>query len=119
MYFEVYQKCSQQLKKWQEGKDSIWVLSVDEGEVNCQLLTRKRQVEQQLQNETSKQKKLESEIKQLQKTTQKQASAISKLQLGKCRKGRGSSKSWMDYSRQQRSAKKKALATNIKTSVIL
>ena len=45
-------KRSQQLKKWQEGKDSIWVLSVDEGEVNRQLLTRKRQVEQQLQNET-------------------------------------------------------------------
>ena len=47
-------KRSQQLKKWQEGKDSIWVLSVDEGDVNHQLLTRKHQVEQQLQNETSK-----------------------------------------------------------------
>ena len=41
-------KCFQQLKKWQEGKDSIWVLSVDEGEVNHQLLTHKCQVEQQL-----------------------------------------------------------------------
>ena len=30
-------KRSQQLKKWQEVKDSIWVLSVDEGEVNRQL----------------------------------------------------------------------------------
>ena len=39
-------KRSQQLEKWQEGKHSIWVLSVDEGEVNRQLLTHKCQVEQ-------------------------------------------------------------------------
>ena len=43
------------------------ILSVDEGKVNRQLLTCKRQVEQQLQNETCK-RKVESEIKQLQKT---------------------------------------------------
>ena len=39
-------KRSQQLEKWQEGKHSIWVLSVDEGEMNRQLLTRESQVEQ-------------------------------------------------------------------------
>ena len=47
-------KCSQQLDNWKSGQDSIWEFSINEVELNKQLLTRKRKIEMQLDKEVKK-----------------------------------------------------------------
>ena len=103
-----------QLTKWKDGKESMWDLEVNEGEVNRQLLKRKRVVETQLDEELSKRKKMEVEVKALRKTSKNQAKVISRLKTGRSEKSRGSSlKPWNCYSRQQQYNKKKTLARSI------
>ncbi len=118
-------KRQQQLQKWQEGKDSIWSLSIDPVEAARQLMKRKRHVEVQLEREVNKRHKIESEIKALKlearslhKVTRKQADTIVRLKTGRSEGGRGSStKSWSEYSRQHRCAKKKALGSDIQAAL--
>ena len=108
-----------QLYKWKEGPNSIWNLQINETEVCCQLLNRKRRVEAQLENEVAKRRKLEKEVTELKNTNVKQAKEIVKLKTGRSVKSRGpsSSKRWNDYSRQHQWKKKKGLANNIQTAL--
>ena len=93
---------SQQLAKWKNGKESVWNFNVNEVEVNCQMLKRKHSVEALLEDESAKRKKLDSEVKQLQATTKRQAKIMAKLKTGSQVNSCGSSsKSWLEYSRQQ------------------
>ena len=109
---------SQQLAKWKNGKESVWNFNVNEVEINCQMLKRKRSVEALLEDESAKRKKLDSEVKQLQATTKRQAKIIAKLKTGSQVNSRGSSsKSWLEYSRQQQYNKKRKLASTIKCSL--
>jgi len=71
------------------------------------LLKRKRLVEAQIEEESTKRKKLEREVKVLRKTTKNQAKVIARLKTGRLENSRGSSsKSWLQYSRQQWYSKK-------------
>ena len=70
---------SVQLSKWTEGPNSIWNLQINKTEVTYQLLTRKRRVEAQLENEVTKCRKLQKEISELKHTNIKQAREIVKL----------------------------------------
>ena len=118
-------KHQQQLQKWQEGKDSIWSFTVDHAEAVRQLTKRNRQVEMQLENEVNKRRKIETEVKALKlearslhKVTRKQANMIVHLKMGRSEGGRGSSsKTWSEYSRQHRYAKKKALGLDIRAAL--
>ena len=79
----------------------MWNFTVNEVEVNRQLLKRKHSVNTVLQDKSSKRQKLESEVKTLRRTTKSQAKVISRLKTGRLEHSRGSSsKSWGDYSRQ-------------------
>ena len=103
-----------QLLNWKDGKDSVWNFEVSDVEVNRQLLKRKRCVETQIKEETEKRRKLESEVKILQRTTKKQAKMITRLSTGRKAKSRGpSSKSWCQYTRQQQYNKRKSLVSSI------
>lgn len=101
------------------------VFTIDPTEALRQLVTRKRQVEVQLENEVNKRHKIENDVKSLklearslQKVTRKQADTIFRLKMGRSEKGRGSSsKSWSEYSRQHRYAKKKTLGLRIQAAL--
>ena len=89
-------KRQQQLMKWKDGSEAMWKFEVNE-----------RLVEAQIEEESTKRKKLESEVKVLRKTTKIQAKVIARLKTGRLENSRGSSsKSWLQYSRQQRYNKK-------------
>lgn len=56
-------KRQEQLMKWKDGKDSLWNLTVNEVEVNRQLLKRKRSVEVQIKEECVKRKNLRLKLR--------------------------------------------------------
>ena len=58
-------KRSQQLEHW---KDSMWEFCIGTVELNKQLLSKKRQVERELDKEVTKRRKLESEVTVLKET---------------------------------------------------
>lgn len=61
-----------------------------------------------------KRKKLEGDVRRLQRTTKEQSKTIARIKTGCLENSRGSSsKSWTDYSRQQQHNKKKTLAEKI------
>ena len=111
-------KCQEQLIKWKDGSEATWNFVVNEVEVQRQLLKRKRSIEEQIEKESTKRRKLENEVKVLRKTAKKQAKVIARLRTGRLENSRGSSsKSWLQYSRQQRYNKKKDLAKNIQSAL--
>jgi len=69
-------KHQQQLMKLKDGSEAMWKFEVNEVEVKRQLLKRKRLFEAQIEEESMKRKKLESEVKVLRKTTKNQAKVI-------------------------------------------
>jgi len=83
-------KRQQQLMKWKDLSEVMWKFEVNEAEVKQQLLKRKRLVEAQIE-ESTKRKKLESEVKVLRKTTKNQAKVIARLKTGRLENSRGSS----------------------------
>ena len=112
-------KCQEQLIKWKDGSEATWNFVVNEVEVQRQLLKRKRLIEVQIEKESTKRRKLENEVKVLQKTTttKKQAKVIARLKTGRLENSRGSSsKSWLEYSRQQQYSKKN-LAKNVQSAL--
>ena len=64
-------KCQKQLIKWKDGSEATWNFVVNEVEVQRQLLKRKHLIEVQIEKESTKRRKLENEVKVLQKTTTK------------------------------------------------
>lgn len=111
-------KRKQQLLKWENGNDSLWNFEVSQAALNTQMIKRKRSLEKQLSEEVAKRKKIEVEVKPLRSTARQQAKAISRFRPGRSENSRGSSsKSWHQYSRQQRHNKRKMLASNV-TSVL-
>ncbi len=55
------------LARWKDGLDSTWKFEVLETEVNLQVLKRKRNAETQLNTELTKRRRLEKEVKKLEK----------------------------------------------------
>ena len=104
----------EQLDKWKDGHDATWNFTVSGIEVNRQLLSKKRKLEEQLNEENAKRRKLEKEVSILTKTTKQQAKTISRIKTGRSETSRGSSsKLWTEYSRQQQHNKRKTLAKGI------
>ena len=68
-----------------DGSEATWNFVVNEVEVQRQLLKRKRLIEEQIEKESTKRRKLENEVKVLQKTTttKKQAKVIARLKTGR------------------------------------
>ena len=62
-----------QLAQWKDGRDSLWRLTIGATEVNKQLLSRKRSLEDTLQSEMDKRKRLEHKVEELQEKVQQQA----------------------------------------------
>ena len=58
--------------KWKDGSEAMWKFEVNE-----------RLVEAQIEEESTKRKKLESEVKVLRKTTKNQAKVIARLKTGR------------------------------------
>ena len=108
-------KRKQLLCSWKEGKGSVWDFTVDGNEASRQMTARKRQVEEQLQQQTIKQLKLEEEVKELKHRVQTQSAVISDLSSKK--KRRSTSKHWTQYSRQQKAKIKKRVADNLRTTL--
>ena len=67
---------------WKDGDESVWNFTVDEGDVNSQLMKRKSQVEE-LQQEMVKRQKLEDEVKDLKLKLHTQSKIISDLSYKK------------------------------------
>ena len=65
-----------QLAKWKEGRDSVWRFTVSDAEINRQLLSRKRSLEDSLQFETTKRKCLEQQVDKLKQKVEQQANVI-------------------------------------------
>ena len=99
---------------WKDGDESVWNFTADEGDVNSQLMKRKRQVEE-LQQEMVKRQKLEDEVKDLKQKFHTQSQIISHLSLKKKRRSR--SKHWTQYSRQQKIKMKRQVAENVKVAL--
>ena len=104
--------------KW---KQTTWLL---EDKSHQHLLCRKRQLEKDLNAETTKRMKLESESKLLKKEvrtladiTKQQMNTIVSLQTGKDITRRQTSKSWSTYSAAHRCVKRKSIAENIKAAM--
>ena len=118
-------KRQKQIQSWKDGKDSIWSLTIDATEASRQMLKRNQQVEEQLCKEVSKchdieleNKMLRSEAATFHSVMKKQADTIVHLRTGRSEGGRGtSSKTWSQYSRQQRNEKKKILAGNVQAAL--
>ena len=105
-------KRRQQIDQW---KKSDWSFTIDCEEMNTHLLHRKRCLEAELQNEVNKRQKMESEVSQLQNVAKEQKKTIVTLRNAGRKKGRASSKSWGEYSRQHKNRKRKILAEELKT----
>ena len=81
-------------------------------------MKRKRSVETELEKEHIKRRKLESEVKRLEKATKQQSRTIVRLKNGCSDNTRGSSsKPWEHYSRQQQYNIWRAIATEIQVFV--
>ena len=52
----------EQLNKWKNGRDATWNFTLSGMETNRQLLSKKRKLEEQLDKENSKRRKLEKEV---------------------------------------------------------
>ena len=52
----------QQLDSWKDGKNSTWYMTINETEVKAQLLRKRFKTEEKLKDETTKQRKLQSEV---------------------------------------------------------
>ncbi len=102
------------LARWKDGPDSTWKFEVLETEVNLQVLKRKRNAETQLNTELTKRRRLEKEVKKLEKTTKEQSKAIAQLRTGHSSNMRGLSlKSWPQCSRQQQYNRQQRLAAKV------
>ena len=86
-------KRKQLVEEWEK---SIWLFTIDDEEQKRELLHQKRALETELQNESSKCKKLESETAQLHVVTKEQDKTIAALH--RVRGRRASYKSWGEYS---------------------
>ena len=104
---------AKQLRNWKEGIHSTWKLTINGTEVSSQLLRKRKSDELKLKDETSKRQKLEKENKGLKKSVKAQAKKIAGLQSGTSTVYRQASKSWSEYSRQQKYNIKKKLARNV------
>ena len=102
-------KRSQQLEHW---KDSMWEFCIGTVELNKQLLSKKRQVERELDKEVTKRRKLESEVTVLKETNKQQANAIMKSKNSYI-----NPKKWSKCSRQQKYNRKKQVAGDIKSAL--
>lgn len=71
-------KRQEQLIKWKDGSEATWNFVVNEVEVHRQLLKRKHSIEEQIEKELTKRRKLENEVKVLRKTTKKTSKSDSK-----------------------------------------
>ena len=109
----------------QEGKDSIWSLTIDGVEVTCHILKGKKQVEEQLSQDVAKCHRMEADIKALKSEAatlhnvkEKQADTIVCLRTGRTEGGRGdSSKTWSQYSQHQNETKK-VLGANVQAALL-
>ena len=101
-------KRPQQLEDW---KDSTWNFSVDQVELNKQLISKKRKAEIQLDKEVTKRRKLESEVAVLKETNKQQAKVIMKS-----KRSYTNTKEWSKCSRQQKYNRKKEIAGDIKSA---
>ena len=70
-----------------------------------------------VREELGKRRRVESEISELQNTIKNQSKRISKLRSGQSEKSRSSSKSWLQYSRQQRYNKQKKILNDVKSAL--
>ena len=110
------------LQKWEE---TVWSFTINPREMSRQLISRKRQVEKQLQHEVSKRQKIESvasslkyELKSLKKVSQDQAATIVSLKTGQSKQGRGtSSKRWSEYSRPHQRVMRKSLISGVQAAL--
>ena len=105
------------LNKWKNGNQSTWKFTVNASEVNSQLLKKRKSDAIKLENEVCKRQKFESENKGLKKVVKKQAKKIASLQSGTSTSYRQSSKSWSEYSQQQKYNIKKKLAKKVATTL--
>lgn len=64
------------MHSWEEGKESVWNFTVDTGEVSRQMVVRKRQVEEKLQQQIVKRQRLEEEVKDLKQKVETQSGII-------------------------------------------
>lgn len=103
-------KRQQQLMKWQT---STWNLQVHQPSLN-NLVKRKRKLESELSEESTKRRRLETEIKTFQKTAKDQSQTIARLAAGRLKKSRGlSERLWSECSRQQQYNRKRRVARSI------
>ncbi len=108
-------KRKQQLLKW---PSTSWKFEVSEVKVNHQLINRKRKLESQLEEENSKRRRLERELKNLKKSTKEQATVIARLKTGRLEKSKGSSlRPWNECSRQQQYNREKNIANGVKAAL--
>ena len=106
----------QQLDSWKDGKNSTWYMTINETEVKAQLLRKRCKTEEKLKDETTKRRKLQSEIDTLEKKVRKQAKEIAALKSGTVTT-HCSQKPWSSCSRQQQYNKKKQLASELTGAV--
>ena len=106
-------KRASQLEKWKDGDNSTWKLCISNTEVNAQLLKKRRNTEDCLKEHSLKRQKLEIENKELKNVVQKQAKEIAGLKSGTPVTYRQASKSWPEYSRQQKYNIKKQISAQV------
>lgn len=102
-----------QLLKWKEGSNANWKFTVSAGEINDQVLRRKRPIEE-LKQETSKRMRFEQEVKSLKTTVNRQAKIIIQKGLQRRPKER---KPLVECSRQQQHNRKKQMLDKVCTSM--
>ncbi len=96
------------------------VRSFIETEVNLQVLKRKRNAETQLNTELTKRRRLEKEVKKLEKKTKEQSKAIAQLRTGHSSNMRGLSlKSWPQCSTAAIQSPTKACSKSTRCSKFL
>ena len=87
-------------------------------EVNHQSFYKSEENGAQLHEESHKCKKLERDVKVLNQTTKKQARIIARLKSGQSDRTRRVSKSWTQYTRQQKYNRKNSLVVTHKRHLI-
>ena len=102
-----------QLDTWKKGKQSTWNITINEVEVKCQQLRKRRITEDKLKNEMSKRRKLQSEVDALKTQVKKQAKEIAGVKYGNPTTQRNPKKSWSESSRQLKHKRKKKLANEL------
>ena len=105
---------NQLLANWKDGVESTWQFHIKQP----RLVKRKRHIEEKLQEEQTKRRKLECEVRKLTNTKEQQSKVISRLKAGHLPNSRGpSSKTWEEYSRQHRYKKRRSVAGNIQSAL--